>query len=272
MNRQDASPYVRLSSDSGIFTLTLSHPETLNRLATGDQFLELAAWIRQVNADPTARVLVITGEGRAFCAGGDIRKMAAREEFSAGSVADIQQRYRQTVHQVPLALTEIDIPTIAAVNGAAYGAGCDLACFCDIRLASRSATFAVTFAQLGIVSGDGGSWILPRLIGRSKAMELTFTADPIDAETALRIGLVSSVVDDVALLSHAHELAQRIARHPAEAMRMNKRLLRDSEQMNLPGHLDLVAAFQAIAHLSPEHLAATSSAVSQLQRRGGGPR
>lgn len=268
MTSPEPSPFVRVDRDGSIVTLTLNRPDTLNRLTTGDQFLELASRIRAVNADPAARALIITGEGRAFCAGGDIRKMAAREGFSAGSVADIQQRYRQTVHQVPLALAEADIPTIAAVNGAAYGAGCDLACFCDIRLAARSATFAVSFAQLGIVSGDGGSWMLPRLVGRSKAMELTFTADPFDAEAALRIGLVSSVVDDDALLPHAHGLAQRIARHPGEAMRMSKRLLRDSEQMNLPGHLDLVAAFQAIAHLSPEHLAAVETAVAGLGRRG----
>lgn len=271
MNDPVSSPFVRVGRDGGVVTLTLNRPDALNRFTTGDQFLKLASRIREVNADPTAHALVITGEGRAFCAGGDIRKMAAREGFSAGSVADIQQRYRQTVHQVPLALAEADIPTIAAVNGAAYGAGCDLACFCDIRLAARSATFAVSFAQLGIVSGDGGSWMLPRLVGRSKAMELTFTADPIDAKTALRIGLVSSVVDDDELLPQAHGLAQRIARHPAQAMRMSKRLLRDSEQMNLPGHLDLVAAFQAIAHVSPEHLAAVETAVAGLERRHPSP-
>ncbi len=271
MNGAAASPFVRVGHEDGIVTLTLSRPETLNRLTTGDQFLELAQRIREVQADPTARVLVITGEGRAFCAGGDIRKMAAREGFSAGSVSEIQQRYRQTIHQVPLALTEADIPTIAAVNGAAYGAGCDLACFCDLRVAARSATFAVSFAQLGIVSGDGGSWILPRLVGRSKAMELTFTADPIDAEAALRIGLVSSVVDDDALLAHAHGLARRIARHPSDAMQMSKRLLKSSEQMNLAGHLDLVAAFQAIAHASPEHLAAVEAAVAGLKARNQNP-
>ncbi|EKD97491.1 MAG: enoyl-CoA hydratase/isomerase family protein 35, partial [uncultured bacterium] len=122
MSDPEASPFVRVIRKGGVVTLMLSHPERLNRLTAGDQFLDLAARIREVNADPTARVLVITGEGRAFCAGGDIRKMAAREGFSAGSVADIQQRYRQTVHQVPLALAEADIPTIAAVNGPAYGA------------------------------------------------------------------------------------------------------------------------------------------------------
>jgi len=263
--------FVRESREGDVLTLTLDHSETLNRLTTEDQFLDLAGRIRSAGADASVRALIITGAGRAFCAGGDLRKMAAREGFSAGSAADIEQRYRQSVHQVPLALAEADIPTIAAVNGAAYGAGCDLACFCDIRIAARSASFAVSFAQLGIISGDGGAWMLPRLVGRSKAMELAFTADPIDAEAARQIHLVSAVVDDDDLLPEASALAQRIARHPPGAMRMHKRLLRESEQLSLRHHLDLVAAFQAIAHMSPEHLGAVEAIVATLGRRAQGP-
>lgn len=262
--------FVHVDREDGVFTLTLNRPDSLNKLATEEQFLELAAQIRRVSSDPTARALIITGAGRAFCAGGDLHKMAARDGFSAGSIADIQQRYLRSVHQVPLALMEADIPTIAAVNGPAYGAGCDLACFCDIRLAAPAARFSVSFARLGIVSGDGGSWMLPRLIGRSKAMELTFTADPIDAQTALSLGLVSAVVEGDVLLPQALALARRIARHPGNAMRMNKRLLRDAERASLTSHLDLVAAFQAIAHVSPEHLAAVEAAVAALRARDDG--
>ena len=239
----------------------------LNRFSTEEQFLELAAAIREAGGDPTVRALVITGAGRAFCSGGDVGRMAAREGFSAGGVGDIRERYRRSVHQVPFALWETEIPTIAAVNGAAYGAGCDLACFCDIRIASETASFCVSFARLGIVSGDGGAWMLPRLVGRSKAMELAFTAAPIDAETARRIGLVSDVVGADELLPRTMALAHRIAAHPAEAMRMNKRLLRDAEQLGLTAHLDMVAAFQAIAHMAPEHLDAASAALRSLRRR-----
>lgn len=259
--------FVKVSRQGAIVTLLLAHPGTLNRLTTEGQFIELAQEIRSVATDPSARVLVITGQGSAFCAGGDILKMAAREGFSAGTVAEIQQRYRNTVHQVPLALAEIDIPTIAAVNGPAHGAGCDLACFCDIRLAAPKATFGFSFAQLGIIPGDGGAWILPRLVGRSKAMELAFTADPIDAEAALRIGLVSEVVREGGLLARAQALAAHIAQHPSAAIRMTKRLLRDSEQQTLANHLDLVAAFQAIAHMAPEHIAAVNSVIDRLQSR-----
>lgn len=268
MSGPAALPFVQASRQGDVVTLLLDHPETLNRLATEAQFLELAGQIRSVGADTSVRALVITGQGPAFCAGGDIRKMAAREGFSAGTAADIQERYRRSVQQVPLALSEIDIPTIAAVNGPAYGAGCDLACFCDIRLAARNASFSFSFVQLGIVPGDGGAWMLPRLIGRSNAMEMAFTAEPIDAETALRIGLVSHVVDGSELLDRAHALANRIAEHPARAVRMTKRLLRDAEHSTLANHLDIAAAFQAIAHLTPEHLAAVEAVLARLQRRG----
>lgn len=241
-----ASAFVRRDDDDGVVTLTLNHPDTLNRFSDGSQFLELAAHVRRANADPAVRVLLITGAGKAFCAGGDLRHMAEREGFSAGDVAQVQARYRETVHQLPAALAEADVPTIAAVavNGAAYGVGCDLACFCDIRIAAESARFSVSFARLGIVAGDGGAWMLPRLVGRSKAMELAFTAESIDAREALRIGLVSDVAPDDRLGQRAAQLARKIARHPSAALRMHKRLLRDAEQHTLATHLDVVAAFQ----------------------------
>lgn len=267
MTGSGAEPFVLHDREGDIALLTLNRPKSLNKLSTEDQFLELAENIRATGSDSSVRALIITGAGKAFCAGGDIRKMAAREGFSAGSVADIRRRYSRSVHQVSLALWDTEIPTIAAINGAAYGAGCDLACFCDIRLAAQDARFAVSFAGLGIVSGDGGAWILPRLVGHSKAMELTFAADPIDAATALRIGLVSDVISTDELLPRARALARRIAAHPADAMRMNKRLLRDAEQLSLTSHLDLVAAFQAIAHVAPEHLRAVTAKLEALRRR-----
>ncbi|MFY3985951.1 enoyl-CoA hydratase-related protein [Achromobacter xylosoxidans] len=259
--------FVRRDDNDGVATLSLNHPDTLNRFSDGSQFLELAGHIRRASADPSVRVLVITGTGKAFCAGGDLRQMAEREGFSAGDVAQVQARYRETVHQLPVALAEADIPTIAAVNGPAYGAGCDLACFCDIRIAAQSARFSVSFARLGIVAGDGGAWMLPRLIGRSKAMELAFTAEPIDAQEAWRIGLVSEVTADDALAAHASEMARRIARHPAGALRMHKRLLRDAEQHTLATHLDVVAAFQAIAHASDEHVRAVRDVIGELRQQ-----
>lgn len=264
---QEIDSLVRTERRGDTIILWLSRPEELNRLSTESQFLELAEKIRQANLDPSARALIITGKGKAFCAGGDLHKMANREGFSAGTPQEVRMRYKETIHQVPLALNDIDIPTIAAVNGAAYGAGCDLACMCDIRIASSNATFCVSFAELGIVSGDGGSWILPRLVGRSTATALTLTASPIDAAEAMRCGLVSQVVKPETLLESALALAERIGRHPRDAIRMSKRLLRSAERTSLSDHLDMAAALQAIAHASEEHIAAVNNLIHRLQNR-----
>lgn len=252
-----------------VIVLRLNRPDELNRLSTEDQFIELATKIREIDLDPLARALIITGSGQAFSAGGDLQKMAVRDGFSSGTTQEVRLRYKQSIHQVPLALNSVDIPTIAAVNGPAYGAGCDLACLCDIRIAASSASFCVSFAQLGIVSGDGGSWILPRLIGRSKAMELTFTANPISAAQALTYGLISEVTEPEQLLPTAIALAETISRHPRDAMRLSKRLLRTGERSTMEDHLDLVAAFQAIAHASEEHITAVNSFLSRLKNRQG---
>jgi len=261
-----AGAFIHRREEQGIVTLILNQPDSLNRFRSTQQFIELAEHIHSANANPRVKVLIITGRGKAFCAGGDLNQMATRKGFSEGSVADVHDRYRETIHLLPRALACADVPTIAAINGAAYGAGFDLACFCDIRIAAASATFSASFARLGIVAGDGGAWILPRLIGRSRAMELAFTADPIDAEKAKKIGLVSEVVADNALVQHAECLAQRIARHPGRAMRIHKRLLRDAEQQSLLQHLDSVAAYQAILHTTDEHVQAVRRTIGSIGR------
>jgi 2-(1,2-epoxy-1,2-dihydrophenyl)acetyl-CoA isomerase len=142
---------------------------------------------------------------------------------------------------------------IAAINGHAVGLGLDLACFCDIRLCSGNALFAASFIKVGIVPGDGGAWILPRAIGLSKAAELLFTGDTIDAAAALSMGLVSSVVPLSLLMSRANELAARITSNPAKALRLAKRLLREGQQQRLSDVLELSAAFQALAHETQDH-------------------
>ncbi len=152
------------------------------------------------------------------------------------------------------------MPSIAAVNGPAIGAGCDLACLCDIRLASERATFAVSFVKLGLIAGDGGLWTLPRIVGRSKAAELAFTGDVLDAGAALACGLVSAVVPADALLESALALADRIAANPPQAVRWTRRLLRESERIDFESMLELSAAYQALAHHGEEHRAALAAA------------
>ncbi len=151
------------------------------------------------------------------------------------------------------------MPTIAAVNGAAVGAGCDLVCMCDIRIASERARFAESFVRLGIIPGDGGAWLLPRAIGMSRAAEMTFTGDMIDAETAAAWGLVSKVVAPDQLLDEARALAERIAANPPAAVRMSKRLLRDGQKMDLSASLEMAAAFQSLAHRTADHVEAINA-------------
>lgn len=145
------------------------------------------------------------------------------------------------------------MPVIAAVNGPAIGAGLDLACLCDIRIAAESATFAESFVRVGIVPGDGGAWLLPRIIGFSRATELALTGETIDAATALAIGLVSRVVPDAGLLDAARDVAGRIAANPPHAVRMTRRLLREGQTAGLAQILEMSAAMQALAHATADH-------------------
>jgi enoyl-CoA hydratase/carnithine racemase len=159
------------------------------------------------------------------------------------------------------------VPTIAAVNGPAIGAGLDLACMCDIRVASTAATFAESFVTLGIIPGDGGAWLLQRVVGYAKAAELTFTGEVIRAEEALAIGLVSRVVQPEDLLATARDLAVRIARNPPHALRMAKRLMREAQTARFDSILELSAAFQAIAHHSTDNRERFGRAVDRLNKK-----
>jgi enoyl-CoA hydratase/carnithine racemase len=153
----------------------------------------------------------------------------------------------------------LDIPVIAAVNGPAIGAGFDLACMCDIRLAGEKALFAESFVKVGIVPGDGGAWLLPRVIGMQRASLMSFTGDTIDAAKALEWGLVLEVVPTEKLLPHAQALAQRIAANPSHALRLTKRLLREGQHMRLDSLLEMSAAYQALAHHTDDHLEAVNA-------------
>ena len=236
-----------------IVTLTLNRPEERNALSTQAQWDEIVAACERIARDQSIKVLILTGAGSAFCAGGNVKDMRDKKGIAGGTPFQISEGYRRGIQRIPLALYNLDVPTIAAVNGAAIGAGCDLACMCDIRIASTKAKFAESFVKLGIIPGDGGAWLLPRVIGMSRAAELTFTGDTIDANEALRIGMVSRVVAPEELLNEAQALAARIAANPAPALRMAKRLMREGQHMRLDSLLEMSASFQAIAHHTTEH-------------------
>ncbi|MCI0546197.1 MAG: enoyl-CoA hydratase-related protein [Candidatus Rokubacteria bacterium] len=206
----------------GIATLTLNRPERLNALGgtLREDFLDA---ILRASADPDVRVMIVTGAGKGFCAGGDVKAMnEAKEEGRARSLVE---RIAPSRDRTLLAMREAPQPIIAAVNGAAAGAGMNLALGCDIRLASTSARFAQAFVRRGLHPDWGGTYFLPRAVGMAKAAELVFTGDIIDAAEALRLGLVSQVVPPEELLPATRALARKIADGPPVAIRLAKRAL-----------------------------------------------
>jgi enoyl-CoA hydratase/carnithine racemase len=239
--------------------LTLDRDDVRNELTGTGLASEIAAVAEWVNSAPEVSVLVLTGAGRAFSAGGNVKDMQARTGAFAGSVHDLQDRYRRGIQRMSLAMHAVETPTIAAINGAAIGAGFDLACMCDIRVASRTAKMGETFVNLGIIPGDGGAWFLQRLVGYETAARLTFTGAVIDAEEALRLGVVSETVEAAELVPRTRQLAVEIASKPPQALRLTKRLLMSAQRLELDQALELSAAFQAMCHHLPDHQEAVAA-------------
>ncbi len=237
----------------GVATITLNCPETRNVITDAGMIDELEAAFATVNADMSIMALIVTGADPAFSAGGNVKEMAQKTGMFAGTPAEIEQKYKQYVQRIPLAVRGVEAPTIAAVNGPAIGAGCDLALMCDMRVASEKARFGETFLNVGLIPGDGGAWFLPRVVGMAKACELTFTGDVIDGETAFKIGMVNYVVPHEQLLTKANELAARIAAKPPGALRMAKKLLYMGQKTALQELLDQSAVFQGICHNTEDH-------------------
>lgn len=239
--------------------LTLNRPETRNALSGEEMFAAFERIFERLNNDLSIRAAVLTGAGSSFCSGGNVADMRDRTGMFGGSPEQITENYRVGIQRIPRAFQMLQVPIIAAVNGAAIGAGNDLACMCDIRLASNTARFAESFVKVGIVPGDGGCWLLPRVIGMARAAELALTGDPIDAAQALRIGLVSRVVPAENLLSEAMALAERIAANPAQVLRWTKQLLQQARTATLDEALDAAGHFQGLAHHTADHAEAVTA-------------
>jgi len=255
---------LKTEQQDGVVVLTLNRPEKRNAFGHDDAD-EFLAVLQGVARDRTVKVVILTGSGSAFCAGGDIQAMAKTLQEDP-LPARTRMDYIEGIQRIPAALHALEVPTIAAVNGPAMGVGCDLACMCDIRLASSKARFAQSFIKVGLVSGDGGAWFLQRVLGWQRAAEMVFTGEPIDAEKALRWGLVAEVLEPEQLLPAAHALAARIAANPAATLRMSKRLMRDAQLGTLDQVLQLSATMQGLAQASPEHAAAVQSFLERSQK------
>jgi enoyl-CoA hydratase/carnithine racemase len=246
-----------------IVTLTLNDPDVRNAISDESMISGLIDALARINDDYDVRCVILTGAGTAFSSGGNVKKMQRHDGMFAGGVYNVRVGYLRGIQRLPLAMYELEVPIIAAVNGHAIGAGCDLACMCDIRIAGRSARFAESFVKLGLIPGDGGAWFLPRVVGTSNARLMAFTGEQFDAEQALQMGLVSKVVDDDKLTDEARALARRIAANPAYGLRMAKRLLREGERSELHTLLDMSASMQAIAHQSEDHKEAVTAFVEK---------
>ena len=250
--------------DDGILVVTMDRPQTRNALSDVGVVEEFLDCCERINGDLEIRAVVLTGAGPAFSSGGNLKTI--RNEMGAGLGEPPMSRmaYRNGIQRLPLAWCNLEVPTIAAVNGPAFGAGNDLVTMCDIRIASEEAVFCETFVKLGLIAGDGGAWLLPRAVGMSNACEMAFTGEPIDAWQAREWGLVSRVVKPEELMPAALQLARRVAANPAHALRMTKRLLREGQHTRLDTLLEMSAGFQALAHHTVDHEAALEGF---LQRR-----
>lgn len=263
-NTQLTQPFLTCTEQDGIALITLNSPDTRNALSTDADFSAVEEVFGRVHRNREIRAAVLTGAGKAFCAGGDVKKMHERAQRRDIEAIDERYRYQEGIHRVTMALHRFEVPLIAAVNGPAIGAGLDLACMCDFRIASERATFAESFVKVGIIPGDGGAWLLQRVIGPARAAELTFTGDTIDAATALQYGLVSKVVPHDALLAETMSVAARIAANPTHALRMAKRLMRESANARLETVLEMSAAFQALAHATDDHRERVAGIVARI--------
>jgi 2-(1,2-epoxy-1,2-dihydrophenyl)acetyl-CoA isomerase len=238
----------------GVATITLNRPEVLNAI-TPAMIGELRAALDAVDSDAAVRTVVLTGAGRGFCSGADLK---ARQRVKPGDPAtdddpEGSQRLRRTYNPLILAIRSIEKPFIASVNGVAAGAGCNLALACDLVLASDVARFGNVFARIGLIPDCGGHFFLPRLVGFHKAAELMFTGDIIDAHEAGRIGLINRVVPHAELAQATQELAERLARGPTRAIGLCKRIMNLGITADLATVLEAEAEGQHLAHQTEDH-------------------
>lgn len=258
---------IKTNTEAGVTTITLAEPDIRNAITGADMLEDLLDALDESEADADVAVVIIDAEGPAFSAGGNVKDMAAREGLFSGSPSEMVERYRDTIQQLTRFLATTDLVTIASVDGPAVGAGFDLVLGCDLRFGSRNARFAHTFIEMGIIPGDGGAWLLPRVVGWQRATELALTARFITAAEAEKYGVLLEVVPDNKLAARVAEVARTIASKPRPAVTLAKRLLRQSRTMDLDGFLEFSAALQAIAHTTPEHETAVADYIERLQNR-----
>lgn len=246
----DSPSTILIDNDGAVQTITLNRPGSLN--AFSDLMLkELSKAVRAAEKDPAVRCLVITGAGRGFSSGQDLAEV--RERYNSDQPLELGSHLRATYNPLILKIRTIEKPVIASVNGVAAGAGCSLALACDIRVAAESASFIEAFIKVGLVPDSGSTFMLPRLIGVSRAMEMAFTGRKIKSDEALRIGLVNQVVPDDRLTEETATLARKLADLPTRAIGLTKRAINAAWRADLETQLDYEAMLQTTAGQTQDH-------------------
>jgi len=252
---------ILFKKENGIATVVLNRPEASNTINL-DMKDELIKAIQKVSQDDKTRVLVVTGAGRTFCAGGDFRPSKVRaKEIAVKDAEDMAPAYDSVrqgnvlpdVIELTLALQRLGKPTIAMVNGAAVGQGFDLALACDIRIGSPQSRFMMGFVRMGLPPATGGAWLLPRVVGLGKALQYIFTGDWCDAQEAYRIGLLNELVPAEHLLEETMKLGNRIAAGPPIALRLSKQEVYRAQETDLESSLAFATACSFIAAASDDH-------------------
>lgn len=234
--------------DGNIATITLNRPEAKNAFSP-EMIERWPEYLRAAREDDSVRVVVLTGKGDTFCSGGDIKDMADGKLKSWG----MKNFLWEGVHRIVLAMEDMDKPVIAAINGAAMGAGLDMALMCDLRICSDQAKLAESYIMMGLVPGDGGAYFLPRIVSLPKAMELLLTGDVVTAEDALGLGLVNRVVKHDSLMEETLKFAAKIASKPPLAVRMMKRAVYQSLSGTLRSHLDYISSQLSLLSETKDH-------------------
>jgi len=254
---------VQYETDDALATITLDRPKARN--AYSDAMVdELVEALDRAEQDNDVRVVILTGAGSTFAAGGDLKAMKEQRGMFSGDAVELRDQYRRGIQRVPRRFDAFEKPVVAAVNGPAIGAGLDLSLMCDLRIASDEAVFGSTFARVGVIPGDGGAYLLTRVVGFAKAAELILTAKVIDADEALDIGLVNDVVAADRVLAEARDVAENIAALPPKAVRLAKAALYRSVDEDLDTSLHLAAALQGAVQRTDEHIEAVTAVLGRL--------
>lgn len=249
--------------DQTTATITLNRPDARNAFSEA-MVRGLIEALDRAEHDSRVRAVILTGAGPAFCAGGDLKKMRARQGMFSGDSVELRDHYIRGLQSIPRRFHLFEKPVIAAINGHAIGAGLDLSLMCDIRIASQRAKFGSTFANVGLIPGDGGAYLLPRVVGFARAVELILTARVFDADEALRIDLVHQVCAPEDVLRRAQATAAQIGTLPPKAVKLAKAALYRCVDRDLETSLQLTAALQACVQRTDEHDAAVDALLAQL--------